>query len=679
MYRDYNRINYPALQDTLHILDWSLLYSMSDTDMALDCFNNIMVEIFENFVPLRAPIPKSHAPWFNNDILNAMIARDVAYRQWICSRSMPDHQQFKKLRNKVTQLINKAKSNYMASNLESASSSKELWTKLKRLNVTGSSNNNAKLLNTGDEINAFFGENFTRDPVHPSLPPSNSDGFSFSPCTELSNAIFSISSNAIGLDGIPLRFIKVILPYIITPITYLFNLCISTAKFPRAWKAAKIIPIRKKPAGSGLNNLRPISILCSLSKVFEKILKSQVQHYIQRFNLLSPHQSGFRSGHSTTSALLKVHDDLHQCIDKKGVAFLLLIDFSKAFDRVSHAKLLHKLSYQFNFSRDAAFLIKSYLNSRTQVVEINGSLSSPINILSGVPQGSVLGPLLFSLFINDLPSVLKYCLIHMFADDVQLYICSTDANLENVVQLLNSDLKRISQWSSRNLLPINSSKTKAMFISRRQIRNVLPDIIINNEKIEYVDKARNLGVIFQCNLEWDSQVNAQCGKIYAGLRHLRLTAGMLPVSTKLNLFKSLLLPHLSYGLELVSAAAYDRLRVSLNHCVRWVFNLSRFSGVTHLQRQLLGCSFYKFFKFRCLVTLFKIVHHGPQYLVDKLQPFRSTRVRHFVLVHHNTSHYSNTFFVRAINFWNLLPTDIKSIHSIARFRCECIGWLNEGN
>ena len=334
---------------------------------------------------------------------------------------------------------------------------------------------------------------------------------------------------------------------------------------------------------------------------------------------------------------------------KKGVAFLLLIDFSKAFDRVSHVKLLQKLSQQFNFSRKAVSLIKSYLNLRSQVVETSGILSSSINILSGVPQGSVLGPLLFSMFINDLPAVLKFCVIHMFADDVQLYLGSTYTNIEYSAQLINSDLKRVAQWSLNNLLPINSTKTKAMFISRRQGRSVLPDLIINDNKIEYVEKATNLGVIFQSDLEWNFQVNAQCGKIYSVLRHLRLTAGMLPVSTKIKIFKSLLLPHFNYGSEVIlnaSAAAYDRLKVSLNHCVRWVFNLTRLSRVTHLHPQLLGCSFYNFFKLRCYVILHKIIYRGPSYLFDKLQLFRSTRVRHFVLTRHNTSHYSNSFFVR---------------------------------
>lgn len=682
-FRDYNRMNYSLLQNSLEHFDWSLLYSISDSDLALDYFNNYIIELYENCVPLRVTSSKPKAPWFNDDILNAMIVRNIAYSQWTTSKSDYHRSQYKRLRNKVNYLVRKAKSNYMCAHLERSSSSKDMWKKLKKIKVVDS-NTKIEFDHTSDEINSYFGGNFTLEPNSYSIPPLNPGGFSFTPCNELdvAIAIFSISSNAVGLDGVPLKFIKIILPYVISPITYLFNLFIFTSKFPRSWKCAKVIPIRKKPTGCSLSNLRPISILCSLSKAFEKILKAQIQQHIQCFDLLSSRQSGFRSGHSTTSALLKVHDDIHQTVDKKGVAFLLLIDFSKAFDRVSHGKLLKKLSNQFYFHRNSVELIRSYLSLRTQVVDANDRLSSPVNILSGVPQGSVLGPLLFSLFINDLPLVLKSCFIHMFADDVQLYFCSTDTDLNRMALLINNDLKRVQKWSNDNLLPINPSKTKAMFVSRHRNQVLLPDLLINNEPIEYVDRASNLGIIFQNNLEWNHQVNSQCGKIYGSLRHLKLTAGILPVHIKIKLFKSLLQPHLSYGIELIinaSAASLDRLRVCFNHCVRWVFNLSRYSRVTHLHRQLLGCSFYNYFKLRWLTTLYRIIHEGPQYLSDKLQSFRSIRVRHFVLNQHSTSFYGNTFFVRAIILWNQLPNELKSVSTVARFRRNCMTWLNEGN
>lgn len=175
----------------------------------------------------------------------------------------------------------------------------------------------------------------------------------------------------------------------------------------------------------------------ALSKVFEKILKIQIQTYLNNFDYLHEFQSGFRSKHSTTTALLKVHDDLLKIIDRKGVAFLLFIDFSKAFDRVSHSKLINKLSLKYNFSIEAAKLIQSYLTGRTQSVFSNFTLSSPVDIISGVPQGSILGPILFSLFINDLPSVLKNCMIHIFADDVQLYLASNSLTVTEMARLLN--------------------------------------------------------------------------------------------------------------------------------------------------------------------------------------------------------------------------------------------------
>lgn len=536
-----------------------------------------------------------------------------------------------------------------------------------------------------DQINDYFCANFTNDSSLIPAFPSNEEGFSFSPTNDLetSIAIHSIKSDAIGLDNLPLKFLKHILPFIIQQITYIFNLIIRTGKFPTVWKETKIIPIKKNKRINDINNLRPISILCGLSKAFEKILKTQIQSYLSGFDLLSPFQSGFRAGHSTTSALLKVHDDIHKFVDKRGLAILMLIDFSKAFDRVSHCKLLKKLSSSFYFSSQAVNTIKSYLCHRKQVVYANNSFSKSSFIISGVPQGSVLGPLLFTMFINDLPSILKHCQIHMFADDVQLYLCSDSLNLNEIARLVNLDLARLLHWSEKNLLQINGSKTKAILFTRNTRPIVLPSIYLGSEQIEFLEKVNNLGVVFQNNLEWDDHINAQCGKVYAGLRRLRLTASMLPCNVKLMLFKSLLLPHFMYGLELVmnaSARSLDRLRVALNCCVRWVFNLNRYSHVTRLQSKLLGCSFYQFFKLRSCFMVFKIINcTSPQYLKDKLQPFRSNRNRNFVLPTHDTSHYGGTFFIRSVIYWNQLPSLIKNINSYRSFRQECTEWLNGGN
>ena len=273
--------------------------------------------------------------------------------------------------------------------------------------------------------------------------------------------------------------------------------------------------------------------------------------------------------------------------------------------------------------------------------------SQSASIISGVPQGSILGPLLFSIFINDLCSVLVHCKIHMFADDVQVYLASNRLSVSQMAQFLNEDLARIYDWSCSNLLPINSSKTKVMLFARNNSNFQQPLILLGQNILEYVIKYPSLGFILQNDLEWDSHVNAQCRKIYNGLRTLKLSASMLPTNVKLKLFKSLLLPHFMYGDILLlnaSVAALNKLRVALNACVRFVFKLNRYSRVTHLQQELLGCSFNEFFKCRSCLNMFKIVNFStPSYLADKIQFARSNRTRNIIIPRHSTSHYGNSF------------------------------------
>lgn len=680
MFRDYNSVDIPSLVDAIDSVNWDVFRSITDTDVAIDLFNTILSDLHDVFVPLRRCNPKRN-PWFTPEIQKAMIERDIAYRLWKTDRTFHHHAQYRRLRNKVTSLINAAKSNYVDYRVSSSNSSQNLWKKLKQINSIKPSTNQEKWEHSSDEINEFFATNFS-DSSNDSIFVGNDNGFCFSPVDDADTilAIKSITSDAVGLDNIPLKFIKLVLPCLVTKITFLFNLIIKTSKYPRAWKCAKIIPIRKKSRSNTLDNLRPISILPALSKVFEKILKSQIQQHIQAHDMLSRYQSGFRCGHSTTTAVLKVHDDIHASIDKRGVAFLLLIDFSKAFDKVSHAKLLRKLSSIFQFSSSAVGLVRTYLCNRTQSVFANGVYSNSVSITSGVPQGSILGPLLFSLFINDLPDVLKSCFIHLFADDVQIYFHSLDLPLHVMADLVNADLARVMRWSERNLLPINASKTKVMFISRNRVTSRLPQIHFGNDTLEYVDKINNLGFVMQNDLEWNSHVNAQCTKIYNGLRLLRLTSYKLPEQIKLKLFKSLLLPHFMYGTVFLlnaSALSLDRLKIALNSCVRFVYNLNRYSHVTHLQPNLIGCRFDVFLKLRTCLTMFKIINSlTPTYLSDKLQPLQSNRNRNFLLPRFNTSHYRSTLFVQGINYWNELPSELKNLRNLSGFRHECTNLLN---
>lgn len=297
----------------------------------------------------------------------------------------------------MTTLVRNAKTNYDNLRINTNVPCKQLWKNIKNLGIAKNKQLSINCDSSADEINDYFAENFSSNETENDNTVSMHGDFSFR-CVEdyeIVNALFTVKSNACGLDNLPIVFFKIMLPLALPLYTHLFNTIITSSKFPQAWKCVKIIPIKKKSRSNSISNLRPISLLNALSKAFEKIISYQVSEYVSVNNYLSPNQSGFRKNHSTETALMKVHDDIASTIDKKGIAILLLIDFAKAFDRVSHQKLLHKLASQFKFSQSAVNLLRTYLIGRNQTVLHNDTYSSLRSINSGVPQGSIIGPLLF--------------------------------------------------------------------------------------------------------------------------------------------------------------------------------------------------------------------------------------------------------------------------------------------
>lgn len=377
--------------------------------------------------------------------------------------------------------------------------------------------------------------------------------------------------------------------------------------------------------------------------------------------MLSCYQSGYRAKHSTKTVMLKVLDDIGIILDQGKPVLLVLLDFSKAFDTVSHSIMCRKLRQIYGFSFDAVNLIKSYLENRFQTVLNNGVFSKFLHTASGVPQGSILGPILFSLYINDLPSILKHCYVHIFADDVQVYIEHSDAS----VRKINEDLDSIFKWATKNKLSLNTNKSHAMFISTSNQRQMKPDIKLNNVSLKYVETAVTLGFNIKSNFEWDSVILSQCGKIYAKLRTLQLKAAFLKTEVKIKLFKSLILPYfIACDLWLMQSSAFavQKMRVALNNCVRFVYGLGRMSHVSHLQHRLIGCSFDNFCKTRCCLFMFNLVNNKmPGYLFEKLSVFRGSRSKKFVIPRHRTAKYGGTFFVRGVAFWNSLPNDVTMI------------------
>ena len=269
----------------------------------------------------------------------------------------------------------------------------------------------------------------------------------------------TLKSTATGLDSIGTKILKISAPVISPTLSKILNLSIRTGKFPSQWKKAKVVSLQKSGDQSNRSNYRPISLLPILSKVLERHVANSLISYLHSFNLISDTQSGFRKCHNCETSLLKLTQDFYDCLNRKEAVGFVSLDFRKAFDLVNHSILLKKLQLYKFYSKSLAWF-HSYLHDRSQRVSFKNSLSSSRTIPCRVPQGSILGPLLFITFINDLVFSILESNMTLYADDCSLYTSSS--SLETVNANLNRDVKHIKSWSKDNKMVINLDKSYSM-------------------------------------------------------------------------------------------------------------------------------------------------------------------------------------------------------------------------
>ena len=376
------------------------------------------------------------------------------------------------------------------------------------------------------------------------------------PTTEVTKIIKNLASkNSSGHDGISARFIKRILETITSPLTHIINQSLCTGIFPDRLKIAKVIPLFKKGDQHILDNHRPISLLPVISKVFEKIVFDQLYQYFTDNDLIFTSQYGFRKLHSTELASIELIDRIAQYMDSRKLPLSIFLDLSKAFDTLDHSILLDKLKF-YGISNTPLKWFQSYLRSRQQFVEFDGTCSGITFINTGVPQGSILGPLLFLIYMNDIHTASDKFDMILYADDTNLIspLCSfnfsgTKNDVKHVSEQINIELTNIQEWLNINKLSLNVRKTKYMICHhyQRNITNISPTLKINCEPIERVTEFNFLGLTIDEHLSWKPHIQKISNKIARTLGIMCRLKNFLPTEILRILYNSLILPHLQYS------------------------------------------------------------------------------------------------------------------------------------
>ena len=364
---------------------------------------------------------------------------------------------------------------------------------------------------------------------------------------ELTRLISKLKNTTAGHDDLSAKALKVAIDSILTPLTHLCNLSIQSGEIPKQLKIAKITPIFKSGDKALFINYRPISVLPTISKIFERLIYNRIFEYLEKHEILYENQFGFRKGRSTNMALTILIDKLHTAMDHNFFSLGVYLDLSKAFDTVDHSILLQKL--QFYGIRGVAFnWLKNYLSDRQQYVVYNGVKSDMGKINCGVPQGSILGPLLFLLYVNDMHNACRSSFIMLFADDTNIFV--SGKSILEIEQTINVELKALSIWFKLNKLTLNIKKTNFMIIKSRK-KNVDPTLLninINNNKIQQVQFIKFLGIIIDEHLTWDHHIRYITGKI------AKITGILCKARHRLNrtalrmLYNTLILPYITYCL-----------------------------------------------------------------------------------------------------------------------------------
>lgn len=475
---------------------------------------------------------------------------------------------------------------------------------------------------------------------------------------------------AAGPDEISTTVLKKLAPTIAPALACIFRRSYATGLLPNDWKKANVVPVFKKGKTSLASNYRPISLTCISCKLMEHILTSQIMGHANDHNILYQLQHGFRSKRSCETQLLEFQDDILRNMAKGEQTDVLIMDFSKAFDKVGHTKLLHKL-HHYGIQGRTHMWIQDFLRHRTQTVVLEGEKSNPADVKSGVPQGSVLGPTLFLLYINDIAEGLTST-IRLFADDTIAYLAVKG---DEDAATLQRDLDSLARWESKWQMEFHPDKCQVLTISRKK-NTINHPYHLNGHSLTHVEKAKYLGITIQSDMRWNHHIQNITAKASRTLGFLKRNLQINSVALKSTAYKALVRPHLEYATSIWNPSTKretDKIEMVQRRAARYATNRYRDkSSVGDMLHQLQWPTLAERRKHQRL-TLFYNIHNShiqvnsPQSM--QMSPRQSRgHQQQYIIPRTNKDYHQNSFFPLTIREWNKLPASTIEAPSAESFK-----------
>ena len=720
------------------------IYMSQDTNTAAEMLTAKINVILDSMAPIKKiQMRKNYAPWLTPELKDRMNLRDSAQMKAASTKAETDWQNYTKIRNKITREVKQAKTDWQKHKLDSNEgdpsrvwSNVLTWLNWSTASTPSSLYSGSKIENSPRKLANMMNQYYIQKvaDIRSSLQTTNVDPlatlrrmmagcptvFQLKPVhpDTVTEIITNLkNSKACGLDNIDTSVLKIAKKELVPAITHIINLSITNAVFPNTYKRSKVAPLYKmKGDRLEMSSYRPVALLPIISKILERVIYIQTVTYMDTYRYLHPNHHGFRTGHSTTTALLQMYDQWMEAVDRREVAGVALVDMSAAFDCVDSSILLSKLE-MYGFSRHARQWVWSYMTERTQVVIVDGAISSALRVDVGVPQGSILGPLFYVLYTNEIPEVVhgEDCPVVQREEDISnwqpliksecgacgevvSYADDSSYTVTNKVpsvlaNRLSDKYNIIAQFLTANMLKVNDSKTHIMMLMTAQLRRsieTVTSIRVGNEDQELSRYEKLLGLQVHENLKFQDHIlgseNSLVRSLNSRINAIKSLSRVTSYKTRLMLAHGIFMSKLTYVISVWGGCEnylLTALQVTQNSMMRVVCKRGRRHPIKELLKETGWLSVRQLSVFHSVLQLKKtLVNEMPVNLHSRLLGNRRLKYARRITCRQDRISTQETRLKltesswrwRSIRLWQSLPEEIRNTSQLSGFKAKLRSW-----